>query len=108
MIFYRHPNPLKLSRIELDSGTAEKLLRNQIADKIPDGQAVRLGRLVNRVGGNETARTGDVVYDEGRVARDIFVDMPGDDPGLGVEAAASWKPHNYSDGFPRIEILSVG
>ena len=52
MIFYRHPNPFKLPRIEFDSTTSEKLLRNQIADEISDGQAVRLARLVNRVGGD--------------------------------------------------------
>src|SRR5688572_29509044 len=35
--------------------TAEKLLRDQVADEISDGQTIRLGRLVNRVGSNETA-----------------------------------------------------
>jgi hypothetical protein len=45
MILYRHADPFKFSRIELDSATAEKLLRDQVANKIPNGQTVRLGRL---------------------------------------------------------------
>ena len=108
MIFYWHPNPLKLSRIEFDSTTPEKLLGNQIANKISDGQTIRLGRLVNRVGGDETASPGDVINNHCRIARYIFADMPGHDPGIRVEAASRWKPHHDSDGFPGIEILSVG
>src|SRR4029077_20381752 len=72
MIFYWHPNPLKLSRIEFDSTIPEKLLGNQIANKISDGQTIRLGRLVNRVGGDETARPGDVINNHCRIARYIF------------------------------------
>jgi hypothetical protein len=107
MIFYRHPDPLELSRIEFDSTTPEKLLGNQVADEISNGKAVRLGRLVNRVGGDQTARPGDVIDNHHRVARYIFVDMPSQDPGIRVEAASCWKPHNDSHGFPCIEILSV-
>ena len=107
MILDRHADPFKLPRVELDAMTAEKLLRDQVADKITDGQTVRLGRFVNRVGGNEAARPGNVIDNDSRVAGYVFTDVASHDPGIRVEATASRKPHDDSKRFPRIEILSI-
>src|SRR5438445_6859626 len=79
--------------------TAEKLLRDQVADKITDGQTVRLGRFVNRVGGNEAARPGNVIDNDSRVAGYVFTDVASHDPGIRVEATASRKPPRRFEAF---------
>jgi hypothetical protein len=55
--------------------TAEKLLGNEVADEISDRQSVRLGGFVDRVGRNQTARSGDVINYDRRIAGNIFADM---------------------------------
>ena len=86
---------------------AEKLLRNEIADEIPDRQSVRLGGFVDRVGRNQTARSGYVIDYDRRIAGNIFADMAGDRTGVGVETSSGGKADEDADGLACVEILRI-
>src|SRR5262245_22928411 len=108
MISGRHADPFELAPVELDAGAAKQLLRNQIADEIADGEAVRLGRLVNRVGRHQAAGARDVIHQHRRIAGNILGNMPTDHPRISIEAAAGRKADEDADGFAGVEFLRVG
>ena len=83
----------------------EHLLERQAADKIPDGQAVRLGGFVNIIGREQARRAGHVIDHRGGIAGNVFSDMPGDHARVCVEATARSETDNQTDRFSFVKIF---
>ena len=66
----------------------QDLSQDLIAVERGDGEPVGTGDPVRVVGGDQARGAGHVLHDDGRLARNVLREMAGEQPRVGIEAAA--------------------
>ena len=79
--------------------------REQSAVPDPDKRTVPVGFVVRVVGRDQTPRAIHVVDHQRGIAGNMFPDVPGHRPRVGVVASASGKANGDANGFACIEIV---
>ena len=95
-------DPRHLLEIEAHAAVPDQLVVDQPGVEGADGQAVRL-RRVDRVGADQMAGAGHVAHHEGR-ARQMPLHVFGDQPAIGVVAAARRGGDDVGDGLAVEEV----
>src|SRR5512145_2006899 len=95
----------ELARVEFDPLLSQHLAEKQAADKVPDGESIRLGNFINVIGGNKASRSGHVFDDHRRLAGNMLAHMAREGASVSIESAAGGKADDDPDGFPFVKII---
>ena len=83
---------------------AEQLFKNNLAAEVADDGAVFRRRVEHVVGQDNAAGAGHVFDDDTGIAGNMFVNMPADQPRVGVVAAAGGEA---DDDFYRLATVEI-
>ena len=98
-------DPAELARIKQHGLIAKGLAQDQGTIPDPYKQAIRFGAVEGVVRGNRAPGAGHVFNDDGRIAGDMFPNVPPDGPSGEIIAPARRESHHKADGFALIEII---
>jgi hypothetical protein len=101
-------DPVELGRVIFDAGLAHRLVQRHRLSHRADHGAVLRRQLVKPICRPAAARTGHVLRHDGRISRNMLVDVAADGTGVGVIPAARTVADDQFDGLPFIEFLHRG
>src|SRR5688572_4240773 len=89
----------KFPSIKLDSRLSYELLQKNRAHDMADRETIRLGHLVNMIGGGQAASSSHVFDDDSRVAGDVFAKVSSQGSGIKVVTTAGCSAYYDTDNF---------
>src|SRR5215813_3505917 len=105
VVLDRRADIFELARIKLDPLPTCKLVQDQSADPVSQGQAVGLGLPVKIVSADEKTRPRHVFHDKGWVAGKMLPHVAGEHTRIGVKSAPRCSRHDQANRLTLVKIL---